>query len=190
MEQELFQKRNELFELRKKKKAVEVVEEETKVSDLNSDMEMVPLRRSVKHIEMVEQPENEEGSISTHKTVSMLERVHQLKEELSSASPERHFEVLRCRPWPHLAYSIVYFLCNRIYLLLRLLLFGSYFGYFFLVLVWWVLGAVLQPDKMLPFASMVATFVSFVIAKVGMGCFVLSVQYHFFLCGFAGGMGE
>lgn len=46
------------------------------------------------------------------------------------------------------------------------ILFVMYVGYICLVALWMVLGAILNPNKFLPFATAVATFVMFVATKV------------------------
>lgn len=86
--------------------------------------------------------------------------------ELLSASPEQPLEVLRRRTPNEKGFFLSWFIFNRCFLVVRLIVYACYTSYFWLVFVWWVLGAVLNPDKMLPYAVMVGAFVSFVYAKV------------------------
>lgn len=46
-----------------------------------------------------------------------------------------------------------------------LFLFVMYIGYICLVALWMVLGAILNPNKFLPFAAAVGTFVLFIATK-------------------------
>jgi hypothetical protein len=99
-------------------------------------------------------------------------------EDLLNATMEYPIEVLQKRPahpWvkqqsknklPSKLYSGSWYVVNRSFLLMRFFVFSCYPAYIMLVFIWWVLGAVLNPEKMLPYAVMIGTFVSFVYAKV------------------------
>jgi hypothetical protein len=90
-------------------------------------------------------------------------------EQLLDASPEQPLEVLKRRSANEKGFFLCWFIFNRSFLVMRLIVYSCYTSYFYLVFIWWILGAVLNPDKMLPYAVMVGTFFSFVYAKVLQG---------------------
>lgn len=51
---------------------------------------------------------------------------------------------------------------------LLLLTAAAYIAWVFLVSVWWILGAILNPTRFLPFAAAVVAFFAFLVAKATM----------------------
>jgi hypothetical protein len=95
------------------------------------------------------------------KRFELLEKVRQM---LLDADADNQVEVFFRAT--HLFWKSLWYVINRLSVAMRVLLFAMYVGYVALVVIWWLLGAVLQPDKMLPFAAMVASYIAFMHAKV------------------------